>query len=841
MAGIQNNIIYGGGYKLQTSSARDISDMQMLASDVSKVNHIGSPEGVVSANPSSLCHDPVSGIVYIKQTGVGNTGWAVLSTSTTGLNTLTDDVGTVITPSLTNIQLVGHVVEQGATKFSTVVQGAAIANINPMASSRWIVDPLGFNGTHTTIQAAINAATSGDNVFIMEGIYTTDLTLKAGVNLIAYRGSGRTSTVTIIGNCTFNTAGTATISGCRLQTNGSFCISNTGTLASILNIIDCDIQASNNTAINFTNSNAASQIFVSVSTMNLGTTGISLHIMTSVGILQYRYCNISNTGASTTASSNSAGTVIFYYCNVFSPLATSAAGVIQKRYSYVDTSAQNVTCLTTAGTGTTEIDFGGDSSGTATSIVVGAGTTVSVNSTNIYSNNAAAISGAGTLKFSLLTFEGTSSVITVTTQIPRAVSNDAVVLKTPGAYPYTTIPQDNVILVDTTAAITITPLASPTKGQMHRIKDSSGLAATNNITITPSGKNIDGAASKIINTNYGSIDIVYNGTEWSTLTSGANGTVTSVSGTLNRVTVTAGSAPVVDISASYVGQSSITTLGTIATGVWNGTAVDATHGGTNQTTWATGDLLYASAANTLSKLTIGATGTVLKVAGGIPSWAAQGVNKVVRQVFAASGTYTPTAGMLYCDVEVVGAGGGSGGCVLTGLTTLGAAGGGGGGGYARKVFSAATIGVSQTVTIGAGGAAGSTSGGNGGTGGTTSLGALISATGGGGGVGCSTAEATVMSGGGVGGQGSSGDFNTRGDPGQSGFGLSFGGNALTTAGKGGSSYYGGGGIGTAFGNTATAGGAPGGGASGASNPFQGLATAGAIGGAGAVIITEYTS
>ena len=621
MAGIQNNIIYGGGYKLQTSSARDISDMQMLASDVSKVNHIGSPEGVVSANPSSLCHDPVSGIVYIKQTGVGNTGWAVLSTSTTGLNTLTDDVGTVITPSLTNIQLVGHVVEQGSTKFSTVVQGAAIANINPMASSRWIVDPLGFNGTHTTIQAAINAATSGDNVFIMEGVYTTDLTLKAGVNLVAYRGSGRTSTVTIIGNCTFNTAGTTTISGCRLQTNGSFCISNTGTLASILNIIDCDIQASNNTAINFTNSNAASQIFISISTMNLGTTGIAIHAMTSVGTLQYRYCNISNTGASTTASSNSAGTVIFYYCNVFSPLATTATGVIQKRYSYVDTSAQNVTCLTTAGTGTTEIDFGGDSSGTATAIVVGAGTTVLVNSTNIYSNNAEAISGAGTLNFSLLTFEGTSSAITVTTQIPRVTSNDSVVIKTPGAYPYTTIPQDGVILVDTSVARTITPLASPTKGQMHRIKDSVGSAATNNITITPSGKNIDGAASKIINTNYGSIDIVYNGTEWSTLTSGASGTVTSVSGTLNRVTVTAGSAPVVDISASYVGQTSITTLGTVTTGVWNGTAINETHGGTNQTTYVTGDTLYASASNTLSKLPIGTTGQVYTVAGGVPSWA----------------------------------------------------------------------------------------------------------------------------------------------------------------------------------------------------------------------------
>lgn len=50
--------------------------------------------------------------------------------------------------------------------------------------------------------------------------------------------------------------------------------------------------------------------------------------------------------------------------------------------------------------------------------------------------------------------------------------------------------------------------------------------------------------------------------------------VSSVSGTLNRITSTGGTTPVIDISASYIGQSSITTLGTITSGVWNGTAID---------------------------------------------------------------------------------------------------------------------------------------------------------------------------------------------------------------------------------------------------------------------------
>jgi hypothetical protein len=47
----------------------------------------------------------------------------------------------------------------------------------------------------------------------------------------------------------------------------------------------------------------------------------------------------------------------------------------------------------------------------------------------------------------------------------------------------------------------------------------------------------------------------------------------------------------------------------------------AANGGTAQSTYATGDILYASAANTLSKLTVGTTGQVLTVASGAPSWA----------------------------------------------------------------------------------------------------------------------------------------------------------------------------------------------------------------------------
>lgn len=52
-----------------------------------------------------------------------------------------------------------------------------------------------------------------------------------------------------------------------------------------------------------------------------------------------------------------------------------------------------------------------------------------------------------------------------------------------------------------------------------------------------------------------------------------------------------------------------------------GGTLGETKGGTNQTTYATGDTLYASGVNTLTKLPAGINGQVLTLAAGIPSWA----------------------------------------------------------------------------------------------------------------------------------------------------------------------------------------------------------------------------
>ena len=61
---------------------------------------------------------------------------------------------------------------------------------------------------------------------------------------------------------------------------------------------------------------------------------------------------------------------------------------------------------------------------------------------------------------------------------------------------------------------------------------------------------------------------------------GVTGAV-ALTGAANRISVTSN---VFDIASTYAGQSSITTLGTIGTGVWNGTTIAINKGGTGATT-----------------------------------------------------------------------------------------------------------------------------------------------------------------------------------------------------------------------------------------------------------------
>jgi hypothetical protein len=88
---------------------------------------------------------------------------------------------------------------------------------------------------------------------------------------------------------------------------------------------------------------------------------------------------------------------------------------------------------------------------------------------------------------------------------------------------------------------------------------------------------------------------------WAAPSGGGTGTVTDVTGTADRITIsgTATVSPVVDIASTYVGQASITTLGTVTTGTWSATTIAIAKGGTGLTSLGT--------ANQLLRVNAGAT------------------------------------------------------------------------------------------------------------------------------------------------------------------------------------------------------------------------------------------
>lgn len=221
------------------------------------------------------------------------------------------------------------------------------------------------------------------------------------------------------------------------------------------------------------------------------------------------------------------------------------------------------------------------------------------------------------------------------------------------------------------------------------------------------------------------------------------------------------------------------------------------------------------------------------------------VVNVYVQTFTNSGTYTPHVGLINADVMCVGGGGAGGGAPSTTSNQVNAGAGGGAGGFAEGIFTASTIGSSQSVTIGAGGTGVSGSSGN--SGGATTFGALLTANGGqGGAAGVSTSSSTIVGGAG-GGTGSGGYLNIPGQTGYDGWAFT----ASSTVGisqgaAGGSSFFAGGGTVAMVTNISgslpgIAGAGPGAAGGGASASPNSTAQPGGSGIAGICKITEFAS
>jgi len=279
-------------------------------------------------------------------------------------------------------------------------------------------------------------------------------------------------------------------------------------------------------------------------------------------------------------------------------------------------------------------------------IITGAGTvgvTRSGNTLTVTGTDSAAGTVTSVAGGEGITITGSASV-TPTVNIDKVGSDNAILVLTAA----TPVGADTMWFSD----------ATDTTLKKATIESFPGFGKDGTVTSVGSGAGLTGGAI----TASGTLAVDYAGTD-NVVLAGSDGTaITVVAGdrilvsdttdnnakfvNISQITAAIGGGTVtsVDGSGGSTGLTltggAITTSGTLTLG---GTLAVAS-GGTNLTSYTTGDILYASGGTTLAKLAIGSAGQVLKVASGIPSWAADAnAGGTVTSITLAADSGTGTA------------------------------------------------------------------------------------------------------------------------------------------------------------------------------------------------------
>ena len=131
-----------------------------------------------------------------------------------------------------------------------------------------------------------------------------------------------------------------------------------------------------------------------------------------------------------------------------------------------------------------------------------------------YTNNSLSIIGGAGITVTPTTATG-ATTLTISTAGPEFLT-----VRTAVATPITIVAAtDEVVSVEVPGPVAVAVnLPAGVTGQVFYIKDGLGLAApATPVTITPLAGTIDGAATAVINAPYGSLTLVYSGTEWKLL------------------------------------------------------------------------------------------------------------------------------------------------------------------------------------------------------------------------------------------------------------------------------------------------------------------------------------
>lgn len=493
MPGSDNNIQYAGGYRLEESSAESIFLMQKRATGVSCINYSGNPEGAVSANPASILYDRSTGNIYRKASGTGVTGWLIIGS---GVITLNPDSGAPLLGTSFNVE--GYLADTTQV-METYNDGGTFRIADQTFTTRYVVDASvtpGLKGTYTTIQSAINQAiadgwstTTGlANILIRSGEYIEDLNIPALAAIHIYSlsptGTNRNlydvfldGTITVNDTSAFfmtgilvNPVGTDAIitlgtpNACSV--NDSYLISGSNSAVKVTGVADnisfknCFIFGN----LQFTNTSSATDINNCALFQDCEINAEST--LAGTGKAKFYNCVLPQVRLSDTAA------VAYYNCYCLGNITGAGTGACKAYDSYLLVSGIEGSFFDHAGT--------------------------------IRYSNCGVTSGGWLLSVNPTPLLDPSSQGNILNSYQTAISYDVL---------YT----DYYIGVTSTAAartIKLPNVSNISKGQVFIIKDESGAAGTNNITISTDGGNIDGAATALINVNYASMTIKSSGTAY---------------------------------------------------------------------------------------------------------------------------------------------------------------------------------------------------------------------------------------------------------------------------------------------------------------------------------------
>jgi len=214
---------------------------------------------------------------------------------------------------------------------------------------------------------------------------------------------------------------------------------------------------------------------------------------------------------------------------------------------------------------------------------------------------------AGQLYYDVQFTGGNLSNVTLTDVTINGVTTarSETIITAPGNY--AALPADYVITINkiTPEITTVTLPASPSTSQSYIIKDGAGNAASFPITIDGNGKTVDGQTTQILDIDYESAELIFNGTEWNVIGSvkefnGVEGPGVSFDNAIVRFNGTSGqivqNTPATISDAGVVAGLSIDTAGALNILKVNGTSLTAVSG--------TGNVVLATAPS-LSNAVVG--------------------------------------------------------------------------------------------------------------------------------------------------------------------------------------------------------------------------------------------